>query len=349
MALIFMEGFECTPYGDAFYVTSPMEARWLTSGFYTSSSYAFGSQPGITSIGILVYQSWWRGILQIPITSKLYLGFYYWSSSSISLRMLNLTDQTATASPTTGIRLHRNEDGSLAFIDNTSGVILTSSPADTVVASAWYHLEVMAEFGSSGSLEIRVDGATVASAAGVDTRGGLSGAGYPNINFATASSSGYYVDHLYVCDDTGAKANDFLGPVLVYTLIPNADGTTNQMTPVGAATNWQSVSKTNSGSNSPYVTTDQANQVDLYNVHDLPVTPTAVHGVILSGRSQKSTIGHRDVRSKLKVGGDTVDGATHVCINGQYRRSQELYLTQPNGSDWDEAAINAMEIGFETL
>jgi hypothetical protein len=137
------------------------------------------------------------------------------------------------------------------------GSTLLGQSANPLLINAWTYIECKATFHpSAGSFEVRVDGAVVASASGVNTSN--SGNAYANTigtGTGTNDSDAYY-DDWYVCDTAGAVNNDFLGDVRIEPLYPNADGTYQQFTHSvngRAARYWRVYIYTTSNGNTPTI------------------------------------------------------------------------------------------------
>src|SRR5690606_5254270 len=106
----------------------------------------------------------------------------------------------------------------------------TIASASGFGTSVLYHLEIkVVQHASTGSIEVRINGATVINETGLNTTDTI---GQIGLLAGTGSSSAQniYIDNLYVWDDTGAVNNDWLGERLVYTLMPDGDGPTQDWT-----------------------------------------------------------------------------------------------------------------------
>jgi hypothetical protein len=144
------------------------------------------------------------------------------------------------------------------YADGEAGVSITSGDGDLVGASppnvlfpgTWQYLEILySPSATSGSLQVKVDGSTVITLSGIKI--GKSGA--PNscnqIKLGNFSSNisvsegpnlsgcvGAYYDDFYLCDQTGAAFNTFLGDVVVHSIFPASDESPNQfVTQVGGS------------------------------------------------------------------------------------------------------------------
>jgi hypothetical protein len=81
---------------------------------------------------------------------------------------------------------------------------------------------------STGTVEVRLNGVTVINETNVDNRQGA--VGYYNVCSIGSEIENYTFDDLYICDRSGSTNNDFLGPIQIHTILPNAAGDTNNFT-----------------------------------------------------------------------------------------------------------------------
>lgn len=356
MALLYMDGFEhytsATDMAIGQYLsTSANPCRWSASNALLNTTTFRTTQPGGTSKSLQMPGNTYFSCLKIPISTNLFAGFNFRVDSfPTSVGFFFFTTTADTRAATTGVQIYYNTDGSITCSRLNNGGILFTTLPNTIIANTWYYIELNVVFSLTGSIELKIEGLTVGSATGVDTKGGIAGAGYTYITYAGGfGGSTHFFDDIYVCDNTGTTNNTNLGPMNVYTLFPAAAGTTTTLTPVGAANNWDCVNETNVDNNTTYVQTSTAAEIDYYNVSNLPVTPTSVYGVNVGSMSCKGNYGSRYVRNKVKLGASIVNGATSdqlVYLN--YRKMEDLLETKPGGGAWTAADVDAVEIGIES-
>lgn len=118
-------------------------------------------------------------------------------------------------------------DGKFRAYRNGVSTFLGQSTVAFTASSAYRYIEAKVYIhGTAGTVEIRVDGATVLSLTGQNTKNG--GSGYcDTLRLAMYSgNTTTYFDDLYLCDAAGAAPhNDFLGDCRVDTLLPSGAGT----------------------------------------------------------------------------------------------------------------------------
>lgn len=253
---------------------------------------------------------------------------------------------------TNHIRVYSNTSGQIIVYNNYSSTTLLTTAGSTFNINVWQYLEVSLVHGASGSVTVKLDNVTVGTASGVNTTGNPAEPRWEYVTvgvpFSASNNNTTYFDDVYICNDSGSTQNTFLGPTRVYTLFPNANGATNEMTATGAASNWDCVDE-QVADTTTYVSTNLANKVENYELPDFSTLPTTVHAVIVGNLSQKLDTGPRFLRNLLVLGGSTSNGVTATPINGQYRWTMDLFVDKPGGTGWAPADLNNIKIGFESL
>lgn len=370
MALLFFEGFEqysavsqLANYG-SYFANSSLGGRWgtindATRTFIETTTYRT-TQPAGTSKSLrFTSPNAWNPSAGVYFASEADLIVGVAVNASLypdwKIRLGSPTSSPWLGSGAThSISLGANTSQQLIVDNNRTAARLLTTASNTFYTNTWHYIEMKINFSATGSIEVRCDGITVGTVSGVDTRAHTSSTGYhvvalgfPGTVTSAGTSTAYY-DDFYICNTSGGTNNNFLGSVKVYTLFPTANGTTNQFTPVGAATNWDAV-KEQGPDTTTYVSTSSANQVDMYGLSDMGVTPTTIHGVITGSWSTKTENTPRQVRNKLTVSGNTSNGTTCSPIIGSYLHAQDLFITTPTGGAWTQADVDAMQIGVESI
>ena len=87
----------------------------------------------------------------------------------------------------------------------------------------------------------------------------------------------------------------------------------------------------------------------MFDVEDLAFTPQTVHAVQISWRARKDDAATREVRSRIRSGAATADGATRT-LTSSYLYYQDVFEQDPDAAGpWTGATVGAMEIGVETV
>lgn len=361
MALLYFDGFEQYTSAPSLVSTSynalsSMPGRWVTYNDSTGTTFNTAgyrtAQPAGTNATSLRFYVAGSGApnatLGVPSSTTLITGF----ATNVSALAIGVVLRVWGPNGGSYITLTTNGSGQLILTNNRTSVNLIVTASNVFFANNWHYVELKMTCGASGSAELIVDGTSVGTATAVDTRGHTSDTQYNRLQFgvpSTVFSTIYiYMDDLYVCDGTGATHNNFLGPVKVYTLFPNANGTTNQFTPTGVANNWDAVDEQLIDTTT-YVASSTTNQVDMYAVKDLPITPTTVYAVAVGSCAIKTESSARQYRNNVTVSGTTTNGTTVTPVLSYYLWNQDLFTTAPGGAAWTAADVNSMQIGVEVL
>ncbi|MBR0871197.1 hypothetical protein JQ633_12570 [Bradyrhizobium tropiciagri] len=112
-----------------------------------------------------------------------------------------------------------------------------------------------------------------------------------------------------------------------------------------ATANYSQVNDPQQNGDTDYVSGSAAGNVDLYDLADIPGTPTAIVAVITRALLKKSDAGSRTATTRLKSGGTFQDGATLTLTTSYQWQSQVLPVDPDTGSPWSVGAVNALQIG----
>lgn len=282
-----------------------------------------------------------------PANESLILGFGYRSDGTLAGdNFLIFHNSLTNDNSASGLHFRLGADGTIYAFNENSNTTIASSVTGVMSAYSWVYIELKISFSATtGSIDLRVNGNSVISVSGVNTLCGL--ASVSVLNLAGSGVVVNYFDDFYICDTTGSVNNDFLGPLSVYTLFPTANGSTNDFTPVGAATNWQAVANEVPTITS-YVQSSVTGAKNLYQVMDLPITPTSVPGVLVRTYCQKLDNGPRTFQLVIKTSGVEGNSSNLQATYGTWLNAWAIFEKQADGiTSWDGAAINNMEIGHK--
>jgi hypothetical protein len=204
-----------------------------------------------------------------------------------------------------------------------------------------------------GSIDLWLDGASILSLSGIDTRNGGSGVA-DTFEWAPPWSSGsgqnWYITDFYCLDATlAAPLNARIGDCGVYTIVPTGAGTTTAWTPLSGS-NWQNVDEIPPTSDTDYNSTATVAAVDLYAFADLTPTSGIVLGLEHLIYARKDDAGVRTVQAMVRSGGSTVtDGAVQTLAT-TYAYSIDLSRVNPvTAVAWTIADVNAAEYGMKEV
>lgn len=339
MALLFCDGFD-------HYATADILKKWDLFGggsMAIGGSYGRNGTAGIlfTTDGVSPLTS--KYILSNPATIIVGMAINPPAVSNFnsSWGFIRLRD-----SDTDHLILYHGGDGSLAVY--RAGTSLGSASAGTLPAGVFSYVEFKATINdTTGSIEVRVNGRTVISASGIDTKNSANA--YVNrvaINGA-GNSGNTLIDDLYICDTTGSTNNDFLGEIRIKTVMPTAEGTNSAWTPLSGTDNALMVDEASQDGDTTYNYTDTLNARDTHAIADIASLGGAVYGVAVNVMARKEGDVVRKIKPVIKSSATYSLGAEATLLSS-YMNAQAIYETDPNGSVvWTETTVNAMEAGVD--
>lgn len=339
MTLLFVDGFD-------HYITLPqMLRKWTaapTGTLTTNTRFNIGNAVSITGGG----SAGTRKTLNSSVNTFIVgFAFQYTIASAGGSTLLQFRDAGVDQ-----VHLTINTDGTLSIIRAASTVLGTTVKSLNV--STWYYIECKIKIdGAVGTYEIRVNGVTWLSGAGVNTRGGTAN-NYGNEIMFAAFNQNIVVDDLYVCDGSGTMNNDFLGDVRVETLYPSGAGTASQWTPNGAGTNVGCVSGVAPDDDTTYIETTAPGSVDTYQLKDLANTPANIYGLQAVLMARKTDAGSRFISEAYRIGGTIYTPATGsgLSVYDSYYFDTDIQELSPaTTGTWTASEVNNLEAGIKLL
>jgi hypothetical protein len=222
----------------------------------------------------------------------------------------------------------------------------TSSNAVVVTANVWCFVEFgLTCNGSTGTVDIRINGTSVLSLTGQNTQG-QGTTTIASVQFLDANVTSYHQD-IYICDSTGSHNTTFLGDVQMPVSYANADGAFTAWAANGAATLHQSVNATTPTDSTVFASDSTPTDRMSVSYPTTSVTGTIV-GVAHVSRMEKSTSGTRTVSQVItNNGNDQV--ASAQSLGTSYKYYQQFSEVDPNTSQpWTQAGFNTIQSGLIT-
>lgn len=248
-----------------------------------------------------------------------------------------------------------NLDATISIRRSTTNV--ATSVATLNVSGAYQYIEIKVEHGAAGSYEVRLNGANILSASGVDTTNTANNYANQIILFGRvgstlggmAAGSSSDIDDLYVCDGTGSANNDFLGDVRVDCYMPSGNGNSSQL--VGSdgnsTDNYLLVDETPANDDTDYVESANINDKDTYQFANMAHTPTAINGVQINMQAVKSDAGFRSIQSVIRSNGADTDGTAKPIGSGYVNYMQIAEVDPDTSAAWTQSGFNAAEFGMK--
>jgi hypothetical protein len=238
-----------------------------------------------------------------------------------------------------------NSTGTLSVRRGTT-VLLTGSTVVTL--NVYVSLELLVTIdNAAGTYTLRVNGATEVTQSGLDTQATANAFGN-QVRIGTQPAGPVVdFDDVYVCDATGAAPhNTFLGDCRVDTLLPNAEGATQQWTPSTGTTHYALVDETPPNT-TDYVASFTPPQRDLFGMQDLSTMTGTIYGVQLALAALKSDAGARSLRGVIRSGASEALGSM-VALGTSQTYTLQVQTTDPaTGTAWTESGVNSVQVGAE--
>lgn len=238
--------------------------------------------------------------------------------------------------------IRNNGDGTLS-VQRGGPSTLATSAALGLANNIWYYIELdYTCHDSTGAFELRVDGATVASGSGVDTRNGGT-AGTPNTVQLVQQGSGYDFDDLYCA----SGSTSFQGDCRVITSLPASDGADTGWTPSTGTAHYACVDEIPQNGDTDYVSASTSVK-DTYGMAALGVTGT-VRAVQTGAVARKDDAGSRSIKMVVRSGGTDYSGSTQA-LGTSYTGFWRVDPTDPGtAAAWTVSGVNAGEYGVENV
>lgn len=255
MAGMFCDSFD--PYGN-------LALKW------SSGTASFASNPALVRTGTQSLNPQGGSFSNLPrinFTNRVAMtvGVAYLQQFAVGNQVLLFYNGLAAENQY--LELDVGIDGSLTAQFRSSGKVANSAPG-LIGVLQYYYIEVSITFGNSAAETciVRVNGATVINYTGQITDGTHSGV--TGFFLPGSAINNCYYDDLYVEDGTpsGNPANpnnSFLGPIRIYAILPDANETPLQFTPL-SGTNFSEVNQTPPPGDSAYVSSSTVGATDLY-------------------------------------------------------------------------------------
>lgn len=243
---------------------------------------------------------------------------------------------------TSHLVLHINSMGVMRVL-RSSTVLGTTDPVLTY--TSWHYIEMKATLhDSTGAVELRVDGTTVLSLSGIDTKNAGTGSVFDCIRFnETGFANNSFSDDFYICNGDATSPNDFLGDIAVETIYPSGAGNTTGLTPSTGA-NYAAVDEA-LWSTTDYVSSSVATTKDTYAFGNVS-TPRSIVAVQGNYYAQK-TDGSRLLVPVVRHSGTDYD-STGIPLPQSFTDLRQIWVTNPGtGSAWTDTDLNAAEFGVK--
>jgi len=339
-------------------------ANSVQTGMKRTGAYAWRIQVGSVAFGN--YKAMTHTLPGNPqelyVRAAVYLGTSAGASTNAQMLMAFCDQATVHLSigipPTDNrIRIYRGGTGELGHTPGT----YTELAAGSIVLNelTWYVLEVYVKVSNTvGQVIVKVNGVTDATFGPGDTASSANE--YTDVfkvgaNGATVGAGrDYYLDDIALNDTTGGESDSWVGLGGVYFLVPTADGSSSDWTPLGGGNHWEEVDEIPADDDTSYVYDDTAGAKDLYELANLPALVNSINLVETVFQAALSEAGSNDIRGVIRHSGvDYSDTPTHTITNVHPNyallKGDPVYQVLGGAGAWTPAQVNALEAGFEIV
>jgi len=212
------------------------------------------------------------------------------------------------------------------------------------IPSVWYYIEVKVVCDDTvGSVEIHVNGTSVYTLSNINTAN--ANTFYNKASLTIPENHGAWFDDFYVCDDSGETQNDFLGPLHIVAVFPDADTATKEWTPSTGVTHYNLIDE-NPYSTSDYISTTTPGATDLFEYPSL-VGTGAIIGIQINTTMVITGTGVV-IKTPIVSNGVVDEDAGVNMSNTTDLDVRRISITDPNtGSAWTISGLAAAQIGVK--
>ena len=331
MALLMAQGFE--EYADA---EDLQRAIYAADFAAIVAGRDFGQALNVTSIDSVFIG------FGPEITDTIFCSFDYQVSSVSAYDMMRL----GNAGDDDYFEMELVAGGEISVNQGTTELGVTSGAG--ITGATWHHIQVKLVISATvGEVELRVDGNVELTLTNQDTVG--VGTGVSRVQLFARGTADTYFDNLVVWDDTGTILNDFpTDRLVVETLWPNGDGTTNDFTPLSGLTNYQMIDDGSTpDDDTTYVSSSTLNAVDLYTMENISQSLGAIVGVGVFVLARLNEVKARQLRALTRSGVTNYESSPFYLSPGSYAYWTRYWEADPDTAvAWTESGVNAAEFGF---
>lgn len=242
-----------------------------------------------------------------------------------------------------------NGDGTITVTRNGTALGTSTFALSTGV---FYYIEFKCLINNTtGTFEVRVDGANKVSGSSADTQNTANAtANQVRIGIISGFGGGNNDhDDIYICDGTGSTNNNFLGDCRVDYYAPNGAGTTTQLTRGGtdSGANWSQVDEAAPNDDTDYNEHATVGNKDTYACGNMTHTPSSIFGVQILASAKKDDAGAKSIATVTRSGTTDFDGATQA-LSTSYLYYSDIREVDPNTSAaWTKTNFDASEHGVK--
>lgn len=237
-----------------------------------------------------------------------------------------------------------NANNTITISRGDGTVLATSSPFAPFLVGVWRFLEVSYKVhDSTGSIEVRLDGAVILGPTGsLDTRNGAAVGTVDNVYFSGMASFSWDLDNHYFASGSAG----FQDECRVVTDLPVSDGT-NTAWAASAGSDYQCVDDATQNGDTDYISSSSAGAIDTFTMATLGVTGT-IRAIAVSIFGRKDDTGARSVKTHIRRASTEYDNGVTHALSVSTAGYQGIWPTDPStGVAWVAGNIDGAEYGVK--
>lgn len=308
-------------------------ADWVTKYGGSGSSIV---SPGAFGVGRALNVGNSNAVMNVPANARYTVGF--------AVALNSITADTDIINLREGGTIH----GTLTFVSGGCKLRISragSIPADSGLLELrpgiYFFVEVdYTVHDSTGAWEVKVNGTTVISQSGIDTRNGGTGV-INNMLLIQNGGNNRTYDDMYFC----SGSTSFLGPGRVITGMPTGDGGNTQWTP-NTGNRWAAVDEIPHNSDTDYIASSTSGQRNTFTFAALGITGT-IKAVVLGLVARKDDAAVRQIKSTVRRSSTDYDGSKAVDMLAAYAHFDgDVMAVDPSDSGaWTVSDVDSSEFG----
>lgn len=230
-----------------------------------------------------------------------------------------------------------------------NGTLLGSSAAGVIAINVWNYIELKVKMhDTTGTVDVHVNGASVLSLTGQDTKNGGTATIFDGVEFGGGGvSATTRIRDIYICNEVGSVNNDFLGDCRVTALVPDTDSTPEEWSLSTGTNSAALVDETTPNGDTDYIESDIDGEITRMSLGALADVTHTIFGLQTVVYAKKDDAGAKSFRAGFFSDASTQDLADHA-LGTSYQTWLDISELDPDGSvAWTPAQLNAAFVQVE--
>jgi hypothetical protein len=238
----------------------------------------------------------------------------------------------------------------------TFGIVLLGNVYDAFRPERWTYVEIKVTIDNTvGAVEVKINGIQRLNLTGIDTNNGATVPQITHVKLiggegnADSIDGSYMFDDVYVANTDGATNNDFLGPIKIESLFPDAEGDNVDFLPSAGTDNALNVDENPSDGDTTYNESGTFGHYDLLTASNLSTITGNIKGIQLNTDARVTDATPIDLINKVKTGVTEDEAAAQgVSDETNFTTFSDIWEEDPDtATDWTVSGVNGIQIGYE--